>query len=455
MRGYVVAGFVLVSVVVGVATGLSASVGTPGVWTKVTAGDRRNIDDVGLARTSNGVLHVLWQRRTGPINTSIVHTPVTKAGKVGGTNIVLGGLRTVDDPAVLVLPDGRLQAFFASLGDSIEEAGVTGATAPGSGVGWSRQGARVSSTQKSVGPVGAALTAAGVPAFAYSATSTLGVHVGTNSGEADLDVRPDTKCCDYVPELATDASNGQMVLAYYSNAAGRSGTWVRTVAPTVGKPVRAPGSVTGGKSLGVDQHVALSSRLGAPGVYVGYCSGYPVCKSTLVWRVGGSKPLKAGGSPDVEDVDVTPGPDGRLWVLWHDGKTKQLHATRTNKAATRVGPLLTVAPPKGTSNLWKLAGEGSPGPLDVLVSATVGGALQTWHTQVLPKLQLVAKKSAKTVKLVVTDVGDPVSGATVKLGGKTLKTNASGVAIAPKPTGKAKAKATKPGYQPAATTVSG
>lgn len=115
MRGYVVASAVFVAALASVTTALSASAGPPGVWTKVTGGDRRNIDDVGLARTSNGVLHVLWQRRTGPINTSIVHTSVTKAGKVGGTNVVVGGLRTVDDPAVLVLRDGRLQAFFASL----------------------------------------------------------------------------------------------------------------------------------------------------------------------------------------------------------------------------------------------------------------------------------------------------------------------------------------------------
>ncbi len=455
MRRLIVVGTILVVALVGAAAGLSASMGPPGVWTKVTSGDRRNIDDVGLARTPNGVLHVLWQHRTGPTTTSIVHTTVTKAGKVGGTNVVVAGLRTADDPAVLVLPDGRLQAFFASLGNSIDESGVTGAVAPPSGVGWTRQGPRVSSTKTSVGPVGAALTADGMPAFAYSASFILGAHIGTELAAADLALQQDKKCCDYMPELATDASTGQMILAYYSNAAGRSGTWVRPVAPTVGKPVRAPGSVTGGKSLQVDQHVALSSRLGAPGVYIGYCGGYPVCKSALVWRVGGSKPVKVGVGADIEDIDVTPGPNGRLWVLWHDGKTKQLHATRTNKAATRVGPLATVAPPKGTSNLWKLAGEGSVGPLDVFVSATAGGTLQTWHTQVLPKLTLVAKKNAKTVKLTVTDAGDPVAGAKVKFGGKTLETNASGVATAPKPTGNVKATAVKAGYQPAATTVSG
>ncbi len=413
MRRYAVASLVLVVALAGAAAALSAPAGPPGVWTKVTSGDRRNIDDVGLARTSNGVLHVLWQRRTGPIETSIVHTVVSKAGKVGGTNPVVTGLRTVDDPAVLVLPDGRLQAFFAALGDSVDESGVAGAVAPASGHRLVEAG-RARIVDDDVGRTRRrSVDCDGTPAFAYSATSTLGVHIGTDAVDADL-VRAAGQAVLRLRARARDRRQDgpDDPRRTTRTPKGRSGTWVRPVAPKVGKPTRAPGSVTGGKSLGVDQHVALSSRLGEQaGVYVGYCSGYPVCKSTLLWRVGGGKPLKVGGSDDVEDVDVAPGPDGRLWVMWHDGRTKQLHATRTNKAATRVGPLVTLAPPKGTSNMWKLAGEGSLGPLDVLVSATVGGALQTWHTQVLPRLQLTVKKSGKVVKLTVTDAGDPVAGA--------------------------------------------
>jgi hypothetical protein len=434
---------------------MAASAGPPGTWTRVTDGDRRNIDDVGLARTADGALHVLWQRRAGPSSTGVAHTLITKAGKVGGTSPVLTGLRSVDDPVVLVLPDGKLQAFFHALGDTLEQGGVAGATAPASGVGWSKQGSRASSNTGSAGPVGGTVMADGTPAFAYSQSFHLRAHLGTDPGAADLELQPNNQCCDYVPELATDAKSGQTILAYYSNAKGRTGTWARQVAPSVGAPKLAPGSVSGGKAIGIDQHVALSSRLGAPGVYLGYCGGYPTCTRTLLWRVGAGKPLQVGGGKDVEDVDVAPGPEGRLWIAWHDGQTKQVLATRTNKAATRVGPVVVVAPPKGTSSMWKLAGEGSLGPLDVLVSATAGGSLQTWHTQVLPQLQLSVTKGKKTVKLLVRDAGDPVVGATVKVGGAKLKTNAAGVATAKSPAKTVAAVASKAGYRPARISVKG
>lgn len=447
---------VLVAVLlVAVPTSSGASAGAPGTWAQVTKGDRRSTDDVGLARTKDGVLHVLWERREGRSSTGIAHTTIGKGGKPGRTTAVVTAAQAVDNPAVLVLPDGRLQAFFAALGSSVPQGGVTGAVAPASGVGWKKQGVRSSSTTSAVGPVGAALTADGTPAFAYSASFRLAVHIGTDAGDADLALSPSKQCCDYVPELATDAETGQTILAWYSNAKGRPGTWTRQVAPSVGKPRLAPRSVAGGKSVGVDQHVALSSRLGAPGVFLGYCSGYPVCTSVLLWRVGAGKPLRVAGSSDAEDVDVTPGPGGRLWVAWHDGRTKQVYATRTNTAATRVGPVVVVPPPAGATAMWKLAGEGSTGALDLLVGATVRGSLQTWHIRVLPRLELVAKKQSTAVTLTVTDAGDPVAGATVKLGARTLKTNAAGVVTAPAPTGAVAATASRVGYQAATITIKG
>ena len=68
---------------------------------------------------------------------------------------------------------------------------------------------------------------------------------------------------------------------------------------------------------------------------------------------------------------------------------------------------------------------------------------------------MTAKKSKTQVTLSVADAGDPVGGATISFAGKTLKTSAAGKATAPLPSGKATAKASKPGYQPASVSVSG
>jgi hypothetical protein len=430
---------------------LAASAGPPGSWTRLTDTNGRNIDQVGLTRTPDGVLHVFWQKRIGAGNEAIAHTTVNPAGKPGGTNIAFGGLSSVNNPDAVVTADNKLRVFFAGLGSG--SSGVASATAPLSGATWTKESPRVSSTTSAVGPVGAAVDASGGPVFAYSISFHLGLHVGLDPAQPDRELQPDTKCCDYLPDVATDAASKQTVIASYSNAGGRPGIWAQTVLPNTGPRLLAPGSLTGGRAIGVDQRTAITARIGAPGVYVAYCSGYPTCTRALLWRVGTKKALAAGGSKDVEDVNVASGPDGRLWVMWHDGQSSRtIFVRRTNRAATRFGPLVRVQPPSGTSNVWKLSGEGSLGALDLLASVGTGSALATWHTQVRPPLALSASRSKAKVTFRVTDAGDPVAGATVKVAGKSLKTNASGRATTTL-RGGGTATASKGSYAPASARV--
>ena len=142
--------------------------------------------------------------------------------------------------------------------------------------------------------------------------------------------------------------------------------------------------------------------------------------------------------------------------MWHEsGGSEELSATRTNKAATRFGPVVKFKPPAGTSSVWKLKGEGSSGPLDVLASVSTGSSLAAWHTQVRPPLSIAAKKGAAGVTFSVTDAGDPVAGAKVVYAGKAQTTNTQGQATAPLAEGSGKATATKPGYAGAALAVTG
>jgi hypothetical protein len=432
---------------------LAAQAGPPGKWTRITDKSDRNIDQVGVARTGDGVLHVFWKRRNAPLKESIRHTPITTAGKAGASTQVLPPLRIAGDPDAVVLGDGRLRVFFPGIGDKIAEAGVIAATGSSAGKGWTREGPRVSSSASTANSSGATTTSSGESIFAYTRSFVVAFRV-VDSTDPDTEIQPDKQCCDYMADLATDAKNGQTWLGYYSNAKGRFGTWAQQVLPAVGKRVLVPGSATKGQSLGVDQRVALTGRIGAPGVFFGVCQGYPVCTKALLWRAGG-KALTVGQSPDVEDIHTSAGPDGRVWVAWHDGKTRQIFAVRTNKAATRVGPPVEVKPPAGTSTMWKLTGEGSLGQLDLFVSASTKGSLATWHTQVLPPLSITVKKGKPAATIVVTDAGDPIQGAKVSVAGKTLTTPASGVVKATLPSGKVTVKVTKAGYAPATASVSG
>lgn len=433
-------------------TGLTAEAGPPGSWTRVTDANGRNIDQIGLARTGDRVLHVFWKRRDAPLSESVRHTAVTPAGRVGDSSLVLGDINSVGDPDAIVLRDGRLQVFFPGLGDTNPEGGVMAATGSAAGTAWRREGVRVSSTSSALSSVGAALSAGGEPVFAFTRSFLLAFHVGLDPGAGDRALQPDTRCCDYMADLATDASTGQTAIAWYSNADGREGVWAQPVLPGTGARSLVPGTVTRNSSVGVDQRVAISARLGAPGLYVAACQGYPVCTRTVLWRLGG-RPLMVGRSSDVEDVHLSTGPEGRLWIAWHDGRTRRIHAVRTNKAASRVGPVVTVAPPRGTSSMWKLTGEGAPGPLDLFVSATTGSSLATWHTQVLPPLSARATRGGRTVTFTVTDAGDPVSGARISYAGRTLTTSAQGTATTQRSSRSVSARVAKAGYRPATLPV--
>ena len=82
------------------------------------------------------------------------------------------------------------------------------------------------------------------------------------------------------------------------------------------------------------------------------------------------------------------------------------------------------------------------------------GGQAFWHQQVWPKLSLSGSRSGTKIVFRVTDAGDAVAGATVKAGGKTLKTNATGRAtLAKAPGARVKATASKAAYAPATATV--
>jgi len=229
----------------------------------------------------------------------------------------------------------------------------------------------------------------------------------------------------------------------FANAIGPGG-------PEGGRKL-APGSTTRksfNQPLGL---TPITGRIGGAGVYLAYGQGYPTSKTLALWRVDTARPqivIKADG---MRHAGVAPAPKGRLWLMWDRGGT--IYATRTNRAATKVGPLSTLRPP-GSKSVYELAGEGSDGPLDLFANDGVS----LWHEQVWPRLQLTSSArqagAGRTITFRVLDAGDPVAGATIKAGGRTLKTSASGTATLTQANEeRVKATASKAGYVSAAATV--
>ena len=191
----------------------------------------------------------------------------------------------------------------------------------------------------------------------------------------------------------------------------------------------------------------ITGRIGAAGVFLAYGQGYPTFKTIAVWRVDTGKPqlvLKGNGA---KHVSIAAAPEGRLWVMWEvNGK---IYATRTNHAATRVGPPSTLGPP-GSKSVYELDGEGSAGPLDLDRQRRPGPVAPAGVAQA-PGLRQTRGEDHRVHRR-----GRRGSGCRgqVKVGGKTLTTAANGRAtLANAPSGRVKASAAKAGYTAASTTV--
>ena len=432
-------------------------------WTRITDTNSRNIDEVTSARTSDGVLHVVWQSQKDH-KQGYVHTTIGANGEVSGQpTTVLENWDSLNKPNLLADKGGLVLFFSGVRGSSTTDPYSAGCLfhvkGNESGTTWTLQpGCGSVSHSVYSGGLGATLALDGTPVVAW------GAHVQIGLSAKTADQNHQSGCCSYSGNVATDGSSGDVVLGWYSNANKEHGLYTLTVLPKAGEKQFVPGSATADhtSSVSLDQRMPLTARRGAAGVYVAYCAGYPSCKSVNVWKHGDQQPLIVDKRGGAREVNIAAGPEGRLWVMWSRGVG--LYAVRSNRAATRFGAIQSVAPPKGTGTVWHVSGEGSGGPLDLFAAVSTPGSLATWHTQVFPPLALSASPSkvnaavGGAVTFTVTDVGDPVEGATVTMAGKELKTDSGGKASMTLPkgakAGALMATATQEGYRSATASVS-
>jgi hypothetical protein len=429
----------------------SAAAGPRGQWTRLS-GTVINFAEPGLARTQDGVLHVIYTRRNGS-KEDLIHVPVAASGRVGGDSVALGGWSAMSHPDLLRMPDGSLRAFFGGIRST--SAGETNnamntATAPATGTPWTlKPGKAAQATYAyATGVAGAGLAKDGTPISAWSGTPGLGFHYGVDPGAPDGKI-PQTGCCLYTPEIAVDSSSGQAWVGFHSNETDGAGLYANAIGPGGPQGGRrlAAGSVTNRGSIYPGNRASLTGRIGAGGVFLFFGQGYPTFKTLALWKVDTARPQIVVKADRNEHANVAAAPDGRLWLMWEVNGT--IFATRTNRTATRAGAVNALKAP-GSRTVYRLNGEGSAGPLDLIVNDGQG----LWHQQVWPKLQLSASRSGRNIVFRVLDAGDPVAGATVKAGGKTLKTAANGQATLKQGSAaRVKATASKAGYAPASLSV--
>ena len=417
-----IAAVALTPLVAGAMTSRAASTTA---WGRISGPAQPGVE-LGLARTKDGVLHVIANR--GVSNTTISELRLSPTGGTSGTSTVATGWDGNGGLALLTMPDGTLRLFAAGATHAGSSAfGINTFTAPASGGGWQLQSGVFwgGAIANSAAYVGATLMRDGQPVTAWRGFAGAGIP-GRTSGAYQGGMT--------TSQVATDAGGGGVVLSGVTNS-GQGGVYVQQVLPGQGARVLLP--LPGGL---IDWNSSLSARLGAPGVYVAYADG----KAAHLYRYGGgSLTLGRGG---FTSAAVCASPAGRLWVAWGD-KVDGLFVTRSNMAATAFERVQRLKLPQNTKDgLTYLQCEGSLGPVDLFSDAFIGGSGGFWHSHLLPRFTVQARPSRSGVTLLARDAGDPLAGVTVRVGGKTVQTNASGQAAVALRRGNYSAKASAPNY---------
>ncbi len=430
--------------------------GGPGDWTKISTGMGGITYQSSLQRTADGVLHVVYPKTDGGDDATYGHTAIDADGEVAlQNNVLVPGWATVDPTPALIRDGDGLRVVYGGLRST--EAGYWSdgrmytATAAADGAAWTVPMAAVGQSHSAYGSYGTAAVELddGTPVAAFPLNSDITWHVGTGEAVPDQSFTV-ASCCTYSMAMVNDG--GDVWIAWYNNGstAATNGIFVKQILPAVGPTMKAPQSSEGTSSVAPMGSVALVARSGG-GVYAAYCVGYPTCDHIGLWKVGTDTVRSVPSTIYVDRIAVSPGPSGRIWVAWSDN-IPRIRAVRTNANQTGFGPVRTLGTPANVDGVYDVAIDGSSGRGDVVINSGAG----FWHTQVAPGLTLKAapgkwkhgKKQKVTFK--VTDAGDAVTGAKVKVGSATCTTAATGACAItfPKKTkaGSLVAKATLSGY---------
>ena len=425
----------------------AAAAGPPGRWSTLAEGPGvpgGGANEVALARTGDGTLHVAWREDTGPLTAVIRTRPISRAGRPGATATAVAGFGLAADPA-LVASAGGVRLFFAA-GTPTE--GLLSATAPGSAGPWSGPALVINAELSRARTPAVTLDAGGTPWQTWYSGGGIAVHRGTSPGAVHVLGGTGTNAR---PTIAADATGRIWVAWCRFGGPEPTGTIAQQVDPATGAPVGAqiqlPGSATTYQDQAystcvldatVARHTPLVARAGG-GVYAAGTRGYPTQRAVTVWRLDADVTRRTdvgAGRLGVANPALAAAPDGRIWVAWLDrapGGTR-IMARRSNRAGTAFGAVVIARPPGGiSSGSLNLSAQADRADLIVLAQAP-SGARRIQHTQLLPGLTLVRASvqrqgtSGSLVTFRANDAGEPLAGVRGRAEGRTAVTAANGVA---------------------------
>jgi hypothetical protein len=443
-------------------TAFAASSASAAPWKRVTTPEGTS-DQVALARTADGVLHLVWSHPTGPNTEDLNHTVLLRNGRLGATNPVQTGWTGFSN-AALVLDSGGLRAFwggFRSTDSSDPHDEVSTALSADGGASWALQPGSINpgGAQSYASNIAATVRPDGSTLQAFAGTLGTWVHAGLSPATPNHDYQAPFGPYGYEPNLATDR-NGRTVLAWFSSATARSGVLAQFVNPDgspSGGALTMPG--TSGMVSGMLGRTPLAAL--GPSLY----TAYPTPNRVRVWRIGTTNAPVIGriGGSGSPAVAIAPTADGRLWILWTKGfGDPDVFARRTNVGARKQGAVVNAGHPRDAMQAYKVDANAAGGVLDVLGNFNIGttSTAVTSHRRIRPGLTVRARPRAvrsgvpTDVQFTVLDAGDPVQGARVRADGKSARTNSQGrVTLSLSSRTPLRARVTHPDYTPASKRI--
>ena len=330
-----------------------------------------------------------------------------------GDHTVATGLLSVGKPALVQLPSGAIELYAPATTAGFALQGVLRWESTSDGASWSGPTATRST---SLGDVqAAAVRPDGTPMFTQDGTFGVVVYQGLD-GEVSHTVFG--ACCGYAESLAVDTANYAQI-AFWSNANAFPSQFVYEGLDATGAQA-GPGRAFGQPETAPrDDDVPLVAD-GLGNTFMGWSGGYPTSTSfavntfrggNLVYATVAAGGTFAGGDPHMA---LAVDPSNRLWAVWTQGGA--VHARRSRSAAHHFGA--TTLASLGSVTAYQLAAVALPNG-SVAVYVDTGSAIE--RTVLLPSLSVHATATAATV----TDDGAGVV-ATLKGGGRTVKTSATG-----------------------------
>ncbi|WP_374454126.1 hypothetical protein [Nocardioides sp.] len=425
-------------------------------WTALAPNSTPNFAQASAVRTADGLQHVVWIVDEGA-GANYLHTTIDARGRQGAVTRVLAATwAQLSTPVDLeVDAAGRLRMSFrgtvdGNSADFFTYRGVYSAVSSDGGASWVLPREVLAVSDASGGGSTFVNLPDGTVLGGYGDTGGFHWHVGAISEAAE----PTTLNSEFTDQDAMAAqlvSNGSAVWVLYQSIRS-NGVYARQVWPTLGVPVRAPGSYTN-----PGQPMAVVNRPG-----VGPVAAYMLNDQVVLWDVLANRTHRVPGMKGASVPELAVLPDGHLWVASAGPIGYEPRASRVSARGWTVDRRPSLLPDLSSSFGVSVSASTALRAEVLLVANDDGDPTRLMARSVAAQLVLRATPRrwgsgrAQTVVFKVTDVDGGVSRAKVRAGGRRCTTNGAGrctIRFSGMRPGRFTAKATKRAYDDAKVTL--